>query len=234
MFTFHNTPTTSLELSDLTLSPLKIGNGVTKFDLSLSIANTQPGLTGWLTYRTDLFNAATITQMLEHFQTLLSDIVANPDQPISIWPFLIDTERRQMLAEWHTIHRRRPKLEAAYVAPSTEVEQAIASIWQEVLQLDKVGTNDNFFDLGGHSLLIIKVHSRLQELFGQDLSIVDMFKCPTINCLTKNLSQEKRERLSLQQQGEQIKKLQQGKNRLLLQLRQLQRATREWGRTQNE
>ncbi len=72
-----------------------------------------------------------------------------------------------------------------YVAPETEVEQTIANIWREVLQLETVGVNDNFFDLGGHSLYIVKVHFLLQQAFDRELSVVDLFKNPTISSLAK-------------------------------------------------
>ncbi|MBW4583715.1 non-ribosomal peptide synthetase [Aetokthonos hydrillicola Thurmond2011] len=78
-----------------------------------------------------------------------------------------------------------------YVAPNSEVEQKIAAIWQQALNLEKVGIHDNFFDLGGHSLLILQVHSQLQEIFGHNLSIAEMFQYPTIYSLYKHLNQEK-------------------------------------------
>jgi acyl carrier protein len=53
----------------------------------------------------------------------------------------------------------------------------------EYLHLEKVGINDNFFDLGGHSLLLTQVHSRLSEMYDRDLTIVDMFRYPTIYSL---------------------------------------------------
>ena len=82
----------------------------------------------------------------------------------------------------------RPELEVAYVAPQTELEQIIATIWQEVLHLEKVGIYDNFFDIGGHSLLIVQVHSRLQARLERNISMVEMFKYPTIELLAKHLS----------------------------------------------
>ena len=88
----------------------------------------------------------------------------------------------------------RPELEIAYVAPQTELEQIIASIWQEVLHLEKVGIYDNFFDLGGHSLLIVQVHSRLQARLERNISMVEMFKYPTIELLAKHLSFNREEK----------------------------------------
>ncbi len=86
--------------------------------------------------------------------------------------------------------RYRPELETAYQAPQTETERLIATVWQEKLQVEKVGIYDNFFDLGGHSLLVIQIHSKLREIFEQELSIVHLFKYPTINSLAKYLSQK--------------------------------------------
>ena len=88
----------------------------------------------------------------------------------------------------------RPELEVAYVAPQTELEQIIATIWQEVLDLEKVGIYDNFFDLGGHSLLIAQVHSRLQARLERNISMVEMFKYPTIELLAKHLSFNREEK----------------------------------------
>jgi amino acid adenylation domain-containing protein len=84
----------------------------------------------------------------------------------------------------------RPDLAAAFVKPRNELERTIAAIWQEVLGVDKVGVHDNFFDLGGHSLMVTRVHRQLQQTFKQNLSMVEMFKYPTISALAEFLSRE--------------------------------------------
>jgi amino acid adenylation domain-containing protein len=74
--------------------------------------------------------------------------------------------------------------QASYVTPRNEVEHVIAGIWQNVLQVERVGREDNFFDLGGHSLAMVRVHAELRTAFSQDdLSIVELFKYPTISLL---------------------------------------------------
>jgi amino acid adenylation domain-containing protein len=83
----------------------------------------------------------------------------------------------------------RPKLAESYVAPKTEIEQTIAIIWQEVLGLDKVGRHDNFFDLGGHSLRMVQVHSKLKAHFEQELPMIKLFEHPTIAAMGQFLSQ---------------------------------------------
>ena len=83
----------------------------------------------------------------------------------------------------------RPTLTTTYQAPQSETEQKIAKLWQEVLHLDQVGIHDNFFDLGGHSLLLLEVNQKLNKSLQRDLSVVEMFQHPTIASLGKFLTQ---------------------------------------------
>jgi amino acid adenylation domain-containing protein len=83
----------------------------------------------------------------------------------------------------------RPALTKSYAAPATEIEQTIATIWQEVLDLQKVGRNDNFFDLGGHSLRMVQLHSKLKAQFEQDLPMIKLFEYPTIAAMAQFFGQ---------------------------------------------
>jgi amino acid adenylation domain-containing protein len=75
-----------------------------------------------------------------------------------------------------------------YVMPNTEVERIMAGIWQKALAIEKVGIYNNFFDLGGNSLLIVKINQELQEELGLEVSIVDMFNYQTISSLSHYLN----------------------------------------------
>ena len=82
----------------------------------------------------------------------------------------------------------RPELQEAFVPPGSEEERAISAVWQEALHLERVGVHDNFFELGGHSLLLVQVHSRLRELLKRpDLTVVDLFRFPTVRALAERL-----------------------------------------------
>ena len=81
----------------------------------------------------------------------------------------------------------RPDLQIAYAAPTAGLEDQIAAIWREVLGLEEVGVNDNFFDLGGHSLHLIRAHGKLVADLGATLPMVDMFRFPTIRTLAHHL-----------------------------------------------
>ena len=72
--------------------------------------------------------------------------------------------------------------------PESQLEKRIAAIWREVLGLPTVGMTDNFFDLGGHSLLIVQVQRRLHEVSEHEVSITDMFRLPTIRALAAHLA----------------------------------------------
>ncbi|HEX5876098.1 MAG TPA: non-ribosomal peptide synthetase, partial [Pyrinomonadaceae bacterium] len=84
----------------------------------------------------------------------------------------------------------RPAMRASYAAPQTPLEQTIAEVWREFLQLDTVGVNDSFFELGGHSLLLVLVHETLQERLKREVPVADLFKFPTVRALAQHLDQK--------------------------------------------
>jgi len=69
-------------------------------------------------------------------------------------------------------------------------EKLIAEVWQKILHIEKVSLNDNFFDLGGNSLLLVQVREQLQTIFTKKISIVEMFQHPTVRALGQLLSQQ--------------------------------------------
>jgi acyl carrier protein len=98
-----------------------------------------------------------------------------------------------------TTQTLQPQVETAYVAPRTEIEQIVADIWRRVLQVAQVGVNDNFFDLGGHSLLVLRIHRELQETFQRDILMTELFQYPTVSALAAFLSGATAEQPALEQ-----------------------------------
>ncbi|WP_437742531.1 amino acid adenylation domain-containing protein [Sorangium sp. So ce1504] len=78
----------------------------------------------------------------------------------------------------------------AVTPPRTDLERTIAALWREVLSVPQLGIHDNFFDLGGHSLLLAKVHSRLRDTVDRDLRLLVLFQHPTIASLAAALSRD--------------------------------------------
>jgi amino acid adenylation domain-containing protein len=74
--------------------------------------------------------------------------------------------------------------------PQGEVETQIARIWQDILCIEHVDVHANFFDLGGHSLKMAQVHARLSEVLGRAISVVDLFRFPTVAQLAAHLNRD--------------------------------------------
>jgi len=134
MFVLLNAPQASLALSGLRLTPLSVHNGTAMFDLTMTLWEEANGLSGKLEYNTDLFEAATIQSLLQHFQNLLEGIVSKPSQPISALALLTPVGRRQMLVEWNATQREYPQEKCFHHLFEEQVErtpEAIAITFEE-------------------------------------------------------------------------------------------------------
>jgi acyl carrier protein len=81
------------------------------------------------------------------------------------------------------------KIDDNFVAPATALEELVAGIWVDVLKVERVGINTNFFDAGGHSLLMMQVQTKLQEATGSPIATVELFMYPTVQSLAAYLDQ---------------------------------------------
>lgn len=95
----------------------------------------------------------------------------------------IDQKALALLADTHSEEQR------TYVAPQTDLEKTIAGIWKELLQVGKVGLHENFFDIGGNSLYIIRLNSRIKAVIKQDIPVTAFFEYPTIHAFVAFLIQ---------------------------------------------
>ncbi len=129
MFTLRNTPEIALHLAGLTIEPLALGNGGTaRFDITLGLNERDGALEGAAEYNTDLFDADTITRMLEHFRLLLAYVCAHPDQDVTRAPLLSAEERQRILVAWNATTQPYPQdagihtliEQRATVAPNAE------------------------------------------------------------------------------------------------------------------
>lgn len=83
----------------------------------------------------------------------------------------------------------RPELETPYTVPRNDVEQAIADVWRKVLRVEQVGANDNFFDLGGSSILMVQANLQLRQILRRNIAIIQMYQYPTIASLAYSLAE---------------------------------------------
>jgi acyl carrier protein len=106
-----------------------------------------------------------------------------------------------------------PASPAAFVPPRTELESTIAAVWREVLELDEVGVTDNFFDIGGQSVLMLQVYGKLQKQLKKDLVITDFFRLPTISSLTEHLNTREAQTPSFEEKYESAETKREGMRR---------------------
>ncbi len=95
---------------------------------------------------------------------------------------------KKQLAKQVTVllEKNRPKR----IAPRNEIEKQVAGIWCELLGCKEVGVLDNFFEIGGNSLLALRMHTRLQAISPRDISIVNIFEHTTVNALSRFMTAE--------------------------------------------
>ena len=133
MFVLENAPISTVELTGLSVNPLKVKSTTAKFDLILGIENTATGLVGVWEYNTDLWDANTIERLAGHFVTLLESIVVNPQQRISQLPLLTQPEQQQLLLEWNDTQVDYPQDKCIHQLFEEQVERtpnAVAVVYE--------------------------------------------------------------------------------------------------------
>lgn len=87
------------------------------------------------------------------------------------------------------VSKTRPDLESSYAPPRSRVEKILAEIWAEILNLETVGIHDNFFDLGGHSVLAVRLAAEVEKRFRKSISAATPFMAPTISHMARVISE---------------------------------------------
>jgi amino acid adenylation domain-containing protein len=133
MFVLQNAPATIASCGSLTFQLVEHENWVSKFDLSLSLSETGDGLSGWIEYKTDLFEFETISRLIGHFEVLLESIVLAPDTPIDRLPILSAAEKTLLLV--HSADAQEPAaddcLHHLFELQAERTPEAIAVAFQD-------------------------------------------------------------------------------------------------------
>lgn len=185
MFTMQNVPSQPEQLAEVGVSLLEMDEGIANFDLSLSVKEKGDRLLGMMRYKTDLFEESVIEQIQENFKSLLATVVADADASLANLP---------MFAETKSVGEFEKSVKGDSVLPRNEIESIIAGIWQEVLQVENIGIDDNFFELGGRSLAIVRVYSKLREIYDLEISPAKLFQHPTIGQMALLLGQKREQK----------------------------------------
>jgi natural product biosynthesis luciferase-like monooxygenase protein len=180
MFILQNTPAPITAAGRLKFTQEDIDAGSSKLDLTLNLEETDDGCLGWMEYSTDLFDRATIEQMISQFRSLLESVVTDPSSRISELAIerVIELKVSEGANGTKGHGSKNPQADGRLLRNS--LEKDLADIWSEVLGVQEIGPNDKLFDLGGHSLLITRIISRIRKRFQVDVPIHAFFDTPTV------------------------------------------------------
>jgi thioesterase domain-containing protein/acyl carrier protein len=192
LFAFQNTPRQILQLSGLKVTPLETDNGTADFDLFLSLTEEGGIINCALKYNTDLFEETTIARLLDHFKLVLENIVADPEQSLSSLLPLSEAERQYLLEKKAISAKNQSKLnsETTFAPPRDDVELQLIKIWEKVLGVEPIGIRDNYFELGGQSLLAVRLFAQIEEAFGKNLPLATLLQAPTVEQLAAIIRQQ--------------------------------------------
>lgn len=150
----------------------------------------------------------------------VDDLPKGPSRKVQRLLLVEDAQRRRRLepqlagadAGSGSAYRGTPEDELG--SRRRRIESRVTESWTRVLKVDRVGVHDNFFDLGGHSLLLARVHQELQELLQEEIPLVDLFTHPTISALTDYLAERGSGRPPLPRSDDGVETLHAGRVRL--------------------
>lgn len=165
------------------LTDMEVHSGASAFELFVEYFEQADGLAGRFVYSTDLFDRATIQQLLANFEALLEALVLNPDQAVS----------RDVRTAPVEIESGVSRDAERYTAPSDSIERQLVDIWEALLDKRPIGVNQNFFALGGHSMLLAKLILQVEQTFHKTMSMATVFQRPTIRLMAAQLADLLRE-----------------------------------------
>jgi amino acid adenylation domain-containing protein/non-ribosomal peptide synthase protein (TIGR01720 family) len=163
------------------------GPDATNYPLTLVVV-PGPEMRLKILYQPDRFTRSRAEELLADVAAVLTAMGAAPEATVRSILSRLPAGTRGRAA---TIAAQRRQLKvASYAKPGTALEQAVATIWGDLFQVAHVGLDDNFFDLGGHSLLLLEAHRRLRAQVRADLPVVALFQYPTVRSLARFLGGE--------------------------------------------
>lgn len=162
----------------------------TNYPLTL-IAVPGPELQLKILYRPDQFEREDIRRLVDDWRTILETMAASPTALLSdLVARLPDHAPPSLSPSASLTTTATPQVNNTSLLPHTDMERRIAAIWQELFQLETISLDDNFFDLGGHSLLLVQAHRKLQTALKTTLPILSLLQYPTIRSLARHFAQE--------------------------------------------
>ncbi|MGN9806193.1 amino acid adenylation domain-containing protein [Micromonospora sp. L32] len=190
LFNVLNFAPPRLALTGLTAVPVPVPKPGSPFDITVYVVESDGRVGVEVVHNPDLFDADRIDALLADLAELVGALAADPHAPADAVAAALPrpTVRTPQLGAMTVAAAEAPRISMpAGPGGLTDTEELIAGIWREVLDTDRVGVTDNFFDIGGHSLALAAVHARLTAATGRSITMLDLFRHPTVRALAASL-----------------------------------------------
>lgn len=185
MFILQNARRENREVPGLKIDWLPLDTGTAKHDLIVWVKE-EPLLEITLEYKSDLFRPATIRQLIDNYRTILETVAVDPERRIDAISFLKsrDTTRRHE----RPVAARQLVPISNSSAPVDDVEKRLVDLWEKAFKVGPIGVNENFFELGGDSLLAARLFAQMEKNFQVDLPLATLLEAPTVSRLARIIS----------------------------------------------
>ncbi|GCE27613.1 hypothetical protein KDA_30970 [Dictyobacter alpinus] len=187
VFALQDTSGVVPAFEQVTVEPLTIQLEDALFDLSVEVKEVAEGYVVTANYTTNLFDDETMQHFLDDYERLLQHISRNPSlhlSELSPSPVLPIPQTYKVIP---TETEKRHEQMREHTGPRTPLEEILVASWSQILKKDDMSIWDNFFEIGGHSLLAAQLVSRLHDIFEIDLSVRIIFQAPTVAGLAEEL-----------------------------------------------
>ncbi len=187
------------QAGDVTITPVPSLSPGVVLDLNLFMVERQEGWRVSCEYNPDEYEPETVGRLLHDFHEILEAASAHPDRPISSLRPLPKAITPGVPGDPAARNGRSPGLQApasenetaaGSTPPASDedtLESRLARVWREVLRVERIGASEDFFDLGGHSLMAARLVAKVQDQFGIRLSPATVFEHPTIRQMARVL-----------------------------------------------
>ena len=201
MFASLKSAVRSHQFGDLTAFPYVVSAETSIFDLSMTlIEDIDRKWWAQVEYNTNLFRKDRITRLLSDYAAILDRVISDPEGNILALPLPSLAGSGDALNVIPAEKERKEKQRVAFPAaarsgserrfkPVDREQEVLVDVWKEILGLSEVGIRDSFFDVGGHSLIAVRLIARIQEITGKQIPVSAIFRAPTIETFAPLLRQ---------------------------------------------